>query len=221
MSVSTEIYQRMLQNNESWVADRLAQDEKFFEKMAQGQSPKFLWIGCADSRVGAEVITQAEPGEIFVHRNIANVVVHTDLNVMSVVQYAVEVLHVKHIIVCGHYGCGGVLSAMKQEDFGLVNKWLRNIKEVYFKHATLLDSLKDEQQRADRLVELNVIEQVYNLAETSIVQKAWQRRELSIHGWVFDMRTGKINDLNVLVDDPENLHPIFRFSNLNKSQSSE
>jgi carbonic anhydrase len=214
MSVSTEIYQKMLSNNESWVANRLAQDDKYFEKMAQGQSPKFLWIGCADSRVGAEEITQAEPGEIFVHRNIANVVIHTDLNVMSVVQYAVEVLKVQHIIVCGHYGCGGVLSAMKQDDFGLVNKWLRNIKEVYFKHAALLDSLKDEQQRADRLVELNVIEQVYNLAETSIVQKAWQRRELSIHGWVFDMKTGKIKDLNVLVDDQENLHPIFRFSNL-------
>ncbi len=204
----------MLRNNETWVASRVAQDETYFEKMSKGQSPQFLWIGCADSRVGAEEITQAEPGEIFVHRNIANVVVHTDLNVMSVVQYAVEVLHVQHIIVCGHYGCGGVLSAMKQDDFGLVNKWLRNIKEVYFKHATTLDSIKDDQQRADRLVELNVIEQVYNLAETSIVQKAWQRRELRIHGWVFDMKTGKIKDLNVLIDDQKSLHPIFQFQNL-------
>ncbi|MCU0354113.1 MAG: carbonate dehydratase [Cytophagales bacterium] len=211
MSVSSEIYQKMLAQNEQWVAARTGQDAKYFARLSKGQSPQFLWIGCADSRVGAEEITQAQPGEIFVHRNIANLVVHTDLNVMSVVQYAVEVLHVQHIIVCGHYGCGGVLAAMQQDDLGLVNKWLRNIKEVYLKHAELLDNLPDEQERADRLVELNVIEQVYNLAETSIVQRAWQRREVNIHGWVFDMRTGRIKDLNVLVNDPESLHPVFRF----------
>ncbi len=211
MSVDTNRYQQMLASNEAWVAQRLAQSPEYFEKLAKGQSPHVLWIGCADSRVGAEEITQSEPGEIFVHRNIANLVVHTDLNVMSVVQYAVEVLHVQHIIVCGHYGCGGVLAAMKQEDYGLVNKWLRNIKEVYIKHAVLLDSLKDEVERANRLVEFNVIEQVYNLAETSIVQKAWERRELQIHGWVFDMQTGKIRDLNVRIEDQESLHPVFRY----------
>jgi len=214
MTVSEDIYQKMLQSNEEWVARRLAQDAEYFDKLSKGQTPHFLWIGCADSRVGAEEITQAGPGDIFVHRNIANVVVHTDLNVMSVVQYAVEVLKVEHIIVCGHYGCGGVLAAMQQDDFGLVNKWLRNIKEVYLKHAALLDSLKDEQERAKRLVELNVIEQVHNLAETSIVQRAWQHRTLNIHGWVFDMKTGRINDLNVMVNDPESLHPIFRFKDM-------
>lgn len=221
MPVSNELYERMLQNNESWVESRLSQDPDYFDKLSSGQSPHVLWIGCADSRVGAEVITQSEPGEIFVHRNIANVIVHTDLNAMSVVQYAVEVLHVQHIIVCGHYGCGGVLAAMKQENYGLVNKWLQNIKEVYFKHAVLLDSLNDDKERADRLVELNVITQVYNLAETSIVQKAWERRELNIHGWVFDMRTGKIKDLNVKVNDQESLHPIFRFKQLTTDKTDE
>ncbi len=219
MAVSDEIYQKMLKNNEEWVVNRLNQDERYFEKMSQSQSPRFLWIGCSDSRVGAEEITQAEPGEIFVHRNIANMVVHTDLNLASVVQYAVEVLHVQHIIVCGHYGCGGVLASLKNDDYGLVNEWLRNIKEVYFKHANMLDSLKDEHERANRLVELNVIEQVYNLAETAIVQKAWQRRELNIHGWVFDMQTGKIKDLNVVVNDQDSLHPIFRFKNAEVKKS--
>ena len=221
MPVSTEIYQKMLAQNEQWVASRTERDAEYFSRLSKGQSPKFLWIGCADSRVGAEEITQAEPGEVFVHRNIANLVVHTDLNVMSVVQYAVEVLHVQHIVVCGHYGCGGVLAAMKQDDLGLVNKWLRNIKEVYFKHAERLDGLENEQERADRLVELNVIEQVYNLAETSIVQRAWQRREVNIHGWVFDMKTGRIKDLNVLVNDPESLHPVFRFRNIENGNSED
>ena len=211
MPASTDIYRKMLAANEDWVGRRTSQDATYFDKLSEGQSPKFLWIGCSDSRVGAEEITQAQPGEIFVHRNIANLVIHTDLNVMSVVQYAVDVLHIQHIIVCGHYGCGGVLSAMKTDDYGLVNKWLRNIKEVYVKHAPLLDGLASEQERADKLVELNVVEQVHNLAETSIVQKAWQRRQLSIHGWVFDMKTGRIKDLDVLIDSQASLHPVFRF----------
>jgi carbonic anhydrase len=161
--------------------------------------------------VPAEEVTGAQPGEVFVHRNIANLVVHTDLNLLSVLQYAVQVLHVQHIIVCGHYGCGGVISSMKNTDFGLVNKWLWNIKETYFKNREELDAIKDEKKRADRLVELNVREQVYNLAETSFVQKAWANRELSIHGWVFDLKTGRIKDLDVLVDDPKTLHPIFQY----------
>jgi carbonic anhydrase len=211
MAVSAEIYKQLIANNETWVAEKTQTNPDYFISMAKGQSPKFLWIGCSDSRIPAEEVTGSQPGEMFVHRNIANVVVHTDLNMMSVVQYAVEVLGVQHIIVCGHYGCGGVLAAMKNQDLGLVNKWLRNIKEVYFKHTELLDSMKDETEKAKRLVELNVVEQVYNLAETSIVQKAWQKRQLMIHGWVFDMETGKIKDLNVLIDDRESLHPIFRF----------
>jgi len=211
MAVDVSIYQQMLLNNEKWVAEKIAKEPKYFEELAKGQSPKFLWIGCSDSRVPAEEVTGAKPGEVFVHRNIANMVVHTDLNLLSVLQYAVQVLHVQHIIVCGHYGCGGVLSSMKNTDFGLVNKWLWNIKEVYYRHRQELDAIADEKQRGDRLVELNVKEQVYNLAETSFVQKAWANRELSIHGWVFDLGSGKIKDLDVIIDDPKALHPIFQY----------
>jgi carbonic anhydrase len=212
MAVDVSIYQQMLLNNEKWVAEKLKNSPEYFEELAKGQTPKFLWIGCSDSRVPAEEVTGAQPGEVFVHRNIANLVVHTDLNLLSVLQYAVQVLHVQHIIVCGHYGCGGVISSMKNTDFGLVNKWLWNIKETYFKNREELDAIKDEKKRADRLVELNVREQVYNLAETSFVQKAWANRELSIHGWVFDLKTGRIKDLDVLVDDPKTLHPIFQYN---------
>ncbi|KOY84596.1 carbonate dehydratase [bacterium 336/3] len=212
MAVDVSIYQQMLLNNEKWVTEKIEKEPGYFEDLAKGQSPKFLWIGCSDSRVPAEEVTGAKPGEVFVHRNIANLVVHTDLNFLSVLQYAVQVLHVQHIIVCGHYGCGGVISSMKNTDFGLVNKWLWNIKEVYFKHREELDNIEDEKIKADRLVELNVKEQVYNLAETSFVQKAWANRELSIHGWVFDLKTGKIKDLDVLVDDPKTLHPIFQYN---------
>jgi carbonic anhydrase len=212
MAVDVSIYQQMLLNNEKWVVEKTKTDPTYFEDLSKGQSPKFLWIGCSDSRVPAEEVTGAKPGEVFVHRNIANLVVHTDLNFLSVLQYAVQVLHVQHIIVCGHYGCGGVISSMKNTDFGLVNKWLWNIKEVYFKYREELDVIEDEKKRADRLVELNVKEQVYNLAETSFVQKAWANRELSIHGWVFDLQTGKIKDLDVLVDDPKTLHPIFQYN---------
>ncbi|MCU0438632.1 MAG: carbonate dehydratase [Raineya sp.] len=212
MAVDVSIYQQMLLNNEKWVAEKIEKEPSYFEDLAKGQSPKFLWIGCSDSRVPAEEVTGAKPGEVFVHRNIANLVVHTDLNLLSVLQYAVQVLHVQHIIVCGHYGCGGVISSMKNTDFGLVNKWLWNIKEIYFKYREELDAIKDEKKRADRLVELNVREQVYNLAETSFVQKAWVKRELSIHGWVFDLKSGKIKDLDVLVDDPKTLHPIFQYN---------
>lgn len=211
MAVDVSIYQQMLLNNEKWVAEKIAKEPSYFEELAKGQSPKFLWIGCSDSRVPAEEVTGAKPGEVFVHRNIANMVVHTDLNLLSVLQYAVQVLHVQHIIVCGHYGCGGVLSSMKNTDFGLVNKWLWNIKEVYYRHRQELDAIEDEKKRGDRLVELNVQEQVYNLAETSFVQKAWANRELSIHGWVFDLSSGKIKDLDVIIDDPKTLHPIFQY----------
>ena len=212
MPVSKEIYQKLLQNNEEWVKERLKTDANYFSDLEKGQSPHFLWIGCADSRVPAEEITGLEPGDVFVHRNIANVVSTNDFNLMSVLQYAVEVLHVQHIIVCGHYGCGGVIASMSNKDFGLVNKWLHNIKEVYFTHHQELDAMKNEEQRGRRLVELNVQEQVRNLAETSIVQKAWNKRELSVHGWVFDMGTGLIKDLDVMLDDQASLHPIFRYN---------
>ncbi|GAB4125859.1 MAG: carbonate dehydratase [Raineya sp.] len=212
MAVDVSIYEKMFVNNQKWVQERVSQNPDYFEEMAKGQTPKFLWIGCSDSRVPAEEITGAKPGEVFVHRNIANMVVHTDLNLLSVLQYAVQVLHVQHIIVCGHYGCGGIFASMKQEDYGLVNKWLWNIKEVYYKNRDELDKITNEQERGNRLVELNVIEQVYNLAETSFVQKAWLNRDLSIHGWVFDLKTGIIKDLNVKLDEQKALHPIFHYN---------
>lgn len=208
-----ESYQRLLKGNEEWVKERLAQNPEFFSRNAKGQSPEFLWIGCSDSRVPANEITNTEPGDIFVHRNIANLVVHTDLNLLSVLQFAVDVLKVKHVIVCGHYGCGGIATAMSRQNKGLVNKWLSNIKEVYVRNAKQLDLIEDFDQRADRMVELNVIEQVHNLAKTSIVQRAWQNRTLQIHGWVYDIYSGHIKDLNVMVHELDDLEPIFRFIN--------
>lgn len=176
--------------------DKLQEDESFFENMALDQKPNFLWIGCSDSRVPAEEITQVQPGEIFVHRNVANLVVHTDMNMLSVLQYAVEVLKVKHVIVCGHYGCGGVKAALSNNDLGLINKWLRSIKDVYHRHEQELTLLADEQQRFERLVELNVQEQVRNLSRTTIIQRAWKKFEAPhLHGWVYGLKTGLIKEI--------------------------
>ncbi len=207
-------YRRLLDGNDSWSKKKLQNDPEYFEKLSMVQKPEFLWVGCSDSRVPANEITNTTSGEIFVHRNIANLVIHTDLNFLSVLQYAVEVLNVKHIIVCGHYGCGGILAAMSNESVGLVNKWLRNIKEVYLKHQTELDQIESMSARADRLVELNVIEQVRHLAMTSIVQKAWKNRGLQIHGWVYGLNTGKIKDLDCMMHALDDLDPIFRYTNL-------
>jgi carbonic anhydrase len=204
-------YNRLLEGNHKWAKEKLQQDPNYFKDLALGQTPEYLWIGCSDSRVPANEITGTKAGEIFVHRNIANVVIHTDMNLLSVVYYAVEVLHVKHIIVCGHYGCGGVIASMSNKDNGFVNNWLRNIKEVYEKYRTELESINDRKERENRLVELNVIEQVHNLAKTRVVQNAWKRRELQIHGWVYGMSDGHIKDLNVMVDELSNLEPIFRY----------
>ena len=191
-------YQKLLLGNQAWVADKLAVHPDYFTRQADSQTPEFLWIGCSDSRVPAEDVTGAEPGELFVHRNIANLVVHTDLNVLSVLQYAVEVLKVKHIVVCGHYNCGGVKNAMSRKSFGLIDKWLRHIKDVYRFHQRELSCLSD-QVRYDRLVELNVIEQVQNLVQTSLVQTSWRQRDLpSIHGWVYDLRSGYLKELACL-----------------------
>lgn len=204
-------YERLIENNKKWVAEKLATDPEYFIGLAKGQKPEFLWVGCSDSRVPANEITGTASGEVFVHRNIANMVVHTDLNFLSVLQYAVEVLKVKHIIVCGHYGCGGVLAAMGNDNHGMVNKWLRNIKEVYAKHVSELDAIADLEERGRRLVELNVTEQVRNLAKTSIVQKAWANRSLQIHGWVYGLDSGLIKDLDCMHDEIEDLEPIFRY----------
>lgn len=205
-------YERLLHGNKKWAAEKLANDPNYFKDLSLGQSPEYLWIGCSDSRVPANEITGTKSGEIFVHRNIANVVVHTDMNLLSVLYFAVEVLHVKHIIVCGHYGCSGVTAAMTNNDNGFVNNWLRNIKEVYEKHAKELDAIADITKRENRLVELNVVEQVHNLGKTIIVQKAWKKRELQVHGWVYGFNDGLIKDLNVMVDETTDLQPIFRYS---------
>jgi carbonic anhydrase len=191
---------QLLENNRAW-AERIESEQPgFFEQLSKQQTPEYLWIGCADSRVPANEIVSLPPGEIFVHRNIANVVVHTDLNCLSVIQYAVEVLKVKHIIVCGHYGCGGVKASMGAEDHGLIDNWLRHIRDVYRLHSLQLNAIEDEEERADRLCELNVIEQVANVSNTSIVKQAWKRgQELAVHGWIYRLEDGLLKDLNITV----------------------
>jgi len=207
-----QTYKQLLKNNADWAAQKLEMNPDYFNNLSLKQSPEFLWVGCSDSRVPANEITGTDPGEIFVHRNIANMVVSTDLNFLSVLQYAVEVLHVKHIIVCGHYGCGGVLAAMGNNNNGLVDKWLRNIKEVYEKNRVELEAIADLKVRGNRLVELNVMEQVHNLAKTVIVQKAWKNRALKIHGWVYGLDTGLVRDLDVMMHEIDDLEPIFRYN---------
>jgi carbonic anhydrase len=203
-------YLRLLENNKNWVKEQLDLDPTYFEKLAKGQSPEYLWIGCSDSRVPANQITGTEPGEVFVHRNIANMVVHSDMNMLSVLSYAVDVLKVKHIIVCGHYGCGGVIAAMKNQQFGLIDNWLRHIKDVYRYHHVELDAIEDENERARRFVEVNVQEQVHDLGKTSIVQNAWRRNQpLHIHGWVYDIHDGLINDLKVTFTCTKDLHKVY------------
>jgi carbonic anhydrase len=203
-------YKKLLENNKKWVADQLALEPNYFQKLANSQNPEYLWIGCSDSRVPANQITGTLPGDIFVHRNIANMVIHSDMNMLSVLSYAVEVLKVKHIIVCGHYGCGGVLAAMENKQFGLIDNWLRHIKDVYRLHFKELDALKDTKERANRLVELNVIEQVQDLGKTSIVQNAWKREQpLHLHGWVYDVKDGIIKDLDVNFKGTSDLHSVF------------
>ncbi len=203
-------YSRLIENNRTWVAEQLQLDPSFFENLSKGQAPEYLWIGCSDSRVPAESITGTEPGEMFVHRNIANMVVHSDMNMLSVLSYAVDVLKVKHIIVCGHYGCGGVLAAMKNQQFGLIDNWLRHIKDVYRYHHDELDAIKDETLRARRFVEVNVQEQVHDLGKTSIVQNAWKRgQQLHLHGWAYDIHDGLINDLGVNFTCTKDLHSVY------------
>jgi carbonic anhydrase len=204
-------FERLLLENKAWAAEKLEIDPQYFLRQSKEQSPEFFWIGCSDSRVPANEVTNTEPGEIFVHRNVANLVVNTDLNLLSVLQYAVEVLEVKHIIVCGHYGCGGVKAAMTQKSYGIINKWLRNIKDVYRFHRDEIDSIQDEQKRVDRLVELNVKEQIHNLAKTSIVQKAWINRQgPTLHGWVYRLDDGILNNI-LTVDYNFKVDPIYRF----------
>jgi carbonic anhydrase len=205
-------YQKLLEGNRQFVAETVNKDPEYFEKLAAGQRPPVLWIGCADSRVPANQITHTNPGEIFVHRNIANVVVHSDMNMLSVLDYAVNILEVKHVIVCGHYGCGGVIAALGNEENGIVDNWLRHIKDVYRLHAKELNAITDPRQKTDRLVELNVIENVTNLTATSIIQKAWKNgKDLSVHGWVYTLNTGFIKDLGVSVHNNHDMDAVFKF----------
>jgi carbonic anhydrase len=204
-------YNKMLENNKKWVASKLEKDPDYFLKLSKGQQPPVLWIGCSDSRVPANEIIGAEPGEVFVHRNIANMVVHSDMNLLSVLDYAVNVLKVRHIIVCGHYGCGGVQVAMTNKHIGLIDNWIRHIKDVYRFHSSELNSIVDETERFNRFVELNVVEQVLDLAKTSIVQGAWENnQDLHVHGWVYDVADGIINDLGISIKNDETLSDVYK-----------
>lgn len=205
----TDFYKKIIENNKTWAETKLAQDPEYFERLSKGQSPPLLWIGCSDSRVPANEVIGAQPGEVFVHRNIANMVIHSDMNMLSVLDYAVNVLKVKHVIVCGHYGCGGVKAAMGNQSIGLIDNWIRHIKDVYGRHKQYLNSIMDETSRFNAFVELNVKEQVGDLAKTSIVQNAWKNgQELCLHGWVYGLDTGIVKDLDVNFCDNQDLDKV-------------
>lgn len=207
----SSFYRQLLENNKLWVSNQLSKNPLFFKKLSEGQAPPVLWIGCADSRVPANEIIGAEPGEVFVHRNIANMVLHTDMSMLSVLDYAVNVLKVKHVIVCGHYGCGGVKAAMGNQHIGLIDNWIRHIKDVYRFHAKELNDITDEKERFDRFVELNVFEQVQDLAKTSIIQEAWLKgQEVGIHGWVYGVHDGVIKDLKLNIHDNNQLAQVYQ-----------
>ena len=208
-------FERLLENNVAWAQARVKEDPEFFHRLASLQTPEFLWIGCSDSRVPANQITDTQPGEIFVHRNIANVVVHTDVNLSAVLDYAVNYLKVKHVIVCGHYGCGGVKAAMTNKDYKpILNKWLRNIKDVYRIYREELDAIADEEERADRLVELNVKEQVMNLAKMSTIQRAWKyEKRPNLHGWAYGLKDGFIKPI-LDINAGTHIDPLFEYEDL-------
>lgn len=202
---------KIFTNNQSWITLKLQTDSEYFQKLSKGQYPEILYIGCSDSRVSTEELMGANPGEIFVHRNIANVVPNSDISSQSVISYAVSYLKVKHVVICGHYNCGGIKAAMESADMGILNSWLRNIRDVYRLHKSELDSIDDEELRYDRLVELNVLEQCVNVLKTADVQRAYAERNLTVHGWVFDLRTGKLKDLKIDFDSIlKNIMQIYR-----------
>lgn len=214
--MSSDFYKKILDNNKKWVENQLAIDVEYFKDLAKGQQPPLLWIGCSDSRVPANEIIGAKPGEVFVHRNIANMVIHSDMNMLSVLDYAVNVLKVKHVIVCGHYGCGGVKAAMGNQSIGLIDNWIRHIKDVYRLHETYLNAIEDEEERFNKFVEVNAQEQVFDLAKTSIVQNAWRNgQELTLHGWTYGLNSGYVTDLDVNMSSNEELDEVYqlKFSN--------
>ncbi len=209
--MSSEFYKKILDNNKAWVESQLEKDPNYFQDLAKGQTPPLLWIGCSDSRVPANEIIGAKPGEVFVHRNIANMVIHSDMNMLSVLDYAVNVLKVKHVIVCGHYGCGGIKTALGNESVGIIDNWIRHIKDVYRLHHTYLDSIINDNDRFNAFVELNVKEQVFDLAKTSIVQAAWKKNhQLTLHGWVYGLNSGYVTDLNVNLSSEKDLDKVYQ-----------
>ncbi len=201
----------LFQNNKEWVDNRLSKDPHYFKRMAEAQDPLYLWIGCSDSRVPANEIVGLEPGELFVHRNVANLFPHTDFNCLSVLEYAVDMLKIQHVIVCGHYGCGGVKAAMEDHHLGLVDNWLRNIRDVYARFKDELEAIGDKKQRYDRLAELNVMQQVLNICHTTIAQGAWSRGQpLWVHGWMYDLSTGTLKDLDCCLSSADQVEAIYR-----------
>lgn len=205
------VLRHLFEQNRSWSEDVRAREPGFFEQLSRQQAPHYMWIGCCDSRVPANQIVGLAPGELFVHRNVANVVVHTDLNCLSAMQYAVEALAVEHIIVCGHYGCGGVRAALEDQRLGLIDNWLRHVQDVRGRHGPLLAAIDDETQRWNRLCELNVIEQVVNVCQTTIVQDCWRRgQSLAVHGWIYEIQDGLLRDLNVCVTAPEETAAVYQ-----------
>jgi carbonic anhydrase len=203
------ILNNLFQQNKKWAEKIRSDDPDFFEKLSQQQSPEYLWIGCSDSRVPANQIVGLLPGDLFVHRNVANVVVHADLNCLSTIQYATDVLKVRHIIVCGHYGCGGVRAALRNERLGLIDNWLRHVQDVRQKHESVLSVIRDEDRQWDRLCELNVIEQVLNVCRTTIVQDCWERgQQLTVHGWIYRVQDGLLRDLDVCITRPEEISQV-------------
>ena len=207
----SDFYKKILDNNKIWVEKALEQDPNYFKDLAKGQTPPLLWIGCSDSRVPANEIIGAKPGEVFVHRNIANMVIHSDMNMLSVLDYAVNVLKVKHVIVCGHYGCGGVKAAMGNQSIGLIDNWIRHIKDVYRLHEDYLNSFEDEDVRFNKFVEVNAQEQVFDLAKTSIVQNAWRNgQDLTLHGWTYGLNSGYVTDLGVNMSSNSELDDVYR-----------
>lgn len=207
----SDFYKKILENNKKWVEDKLELNPDYFNNLAEGQRPPLLWIGCSDSRVPANEIIGAEPGEVFVHRNIANMVVHSDMNMLSVLDYAVNALKVKHVIVCGHYGCGGIKAAMENNSIGIIDNWIRHIKDVYRFHQDELNAIENENERFNKFVEVNVKEQVLDLAKTSIVQNAWNNgQELSIHGWVYGLNSGYVTDLGLNFSSDKDLDQVYQ-----------
>lgn len=207
----SDFYKKILDNNKKWVESQLAIDPEYFKDLSKGQNPPLLWIGCSDSRVPANEIIGAKPGEVFVHRNIANMVIHSDMNMLSVLDYAVNVLKVKHVIVCGHYGCGGIKAAMGNDSIGIIDNWIRHIKDIYRLHHVYLDSIINVDERFNKFVELNVKEQVFDLSKTSIVQSAWKNgQDLTLHGWAYGLNSGFVTDLEVNISSNKDLDKVYQ-----------